>query len=138
MSDNKDTKVSISDEKISDEFRIEFKESDDYTIRAASSVRGGIQMRGDFLLEFFTERYEDPDASVYSVNEQGDIGEHIRNESFDSALIREKQVGVMMSQANAFDTGIWMIANLLGDGVSESDVEELIVEEFTEEENRGD
>lgn len=116
-----------------DEFRVRLAEADGYTLHPASSTRGGVQMRGDFLFEFYTERYSEPDAAVYSLTKEGDIGEHIRNEAYESAIIREKQVGVIMSQVNAFEMAIWTIANLLGDGVSESDVEDVIRDAFEDQ-----
>lgn len=130
MANEKGSAADIPDDDRGEEFRIEFTEADGYTIHPASTVRGGVQMRGDFLFEFFTERYEDPNAAVYSIDSEGGIGDHIRNEEFESALIREKQVGVMMGQANAFNLAIWTIANLLGEGVTESDVEDVIRAEF--------
>lgn len=115
-----------------EEFRMEYTQADHYRVFPASSVRGGVQMRGDFLIEFFTERYQDPGAEVFSITDDGALGEHLRTESYDGALMREKQAGIMMSQNNAFDMAIWVIANLLGDDVSDTDVEEVIINEFSE------
>lgn len=115
-----------------EEFRIRYSEHDDYNVHPASSVRGGVQIGGDFLFEFYSERYKGPEAEVYSITPEGNIGDHMRTESSERGAVRKKQIGVMMNQENAFNTAIWTIANLLGDGVSESDVENVIAEEFSD------
>ena len=130
MEDDSTTEISGSEQNTGEELKIEFRESDDYRIYPGSSVRGGIQLSGDYLFEFLIERYEDPQAEVYSITSEGDIGEHVRNESFDGAIVREKQAGVQMSQSNAFNVATWTISNLLGEEVTEEDVEEVIIDEF--------
>lgn len=112
------------------ELRIEYVESDDYDILPSSTVRGGVQLGGDYLFEFYTERYEDPEAAVYNITPDGGIGEQVRTEAYDGNIVREKQIGIMMSQVNAFNLATWTIANLLGDGVTDSDVEEALDRAF--------
>lgn len=124
------------EESTPEEFRIELNEPDDYTVYAASSARGGVQLSGDFLMEFFIERYREPQAEVFEITDNGALGEHLRNESRDSAVVRNKQAGIMMNQNNAFNLSIWIIANLLGDGVTETDVEKAIVSEFGDQLNK--
>jgi len=139
MEDNSKADSSGPDPEAGEEFRIELTESDSYTIHPASTARGGVQMRGDFLIEFFIERYKDPGAEVYSLNSEGELDEHIRSEAYDSAVLREKQTGVMMSQMNAFNLATWIIANILGDGVTDADVEDVIASAFEDRiENTGD
>lgn len=127
-------KPSMTDlgEDSSEEIRVEIQESDDYSIFHSSSVRGGVQVQDDFLLEFLVDTFENPSAEIYEL-EQGHIGEHIRNEGFGNAIVQRKQVGVAMSQKSAFSMAKWVLANLLGEGVSEGDIEELLVQEYEEQ-----
>ena len=120
------------------ELRIEYVESEDYEIHPSSTVRGGVQLGGDYLFEFYTERYEDPDAAVYDITPDGQIGEQVRTEAYDGDVVREKQLGVMMSQANAFNLATWTIANLLGDGVTDSDVEDALGAAFGDQIDESD
>lgn len=120
------------------ELRIEYIESEDYEIHPSSTVRGGVQLGGDYLFEFYTERYEDPDAAVYNITPDGEIGEQVRTEAYDGDIVREKQLGVMMSQANAFNLATWTIANLLGDGITDSDVEDALGAAFGEQTGEAD
>lgn len=120
-----------------EELRFELVEREDFDIYTASSVRGGIQMRGDFLIEFFTERFETPGAEVYRL-EDGLPGEFLRNEEYANSIVRQKQTGVMMTQSNAFSMAKWVLANLLGDGVKEENIEEVLAENFPEKFDDGD
>ncbi|WP_434521921.1 hypothetical protein [Halorubrum sp. AS12] len=120
------------------ELRIEYVESEGYKIHPSSTVRGGVQLGGDYLFEFYTERYEDPDAAVYDITPDGQIGEQVRTEAYDGDIVREKQLGVMMSQANAFNLATWTIANLLGDGVTDSDVEDALDAAFGDQIDEND
>jgi len=138
MGDDSPTEIGDPERNKGEELRIEFRESDNYRIHPGSSVRGGIQLGGDYLFEFFVERYEDPQAEVYSITDEGGVGEHVRNESFDGAIVREKQTGVQMSQSNAFNVATWTIANLLGEDVTEEDVESVIINEFEDHIPNGD
>lgn len=112
--------------------KFKYKESDNYRTHPASSVRGGVQPSGDFLYEFFVERYETPEADVYNLTDDGTLDSHVRSESMDAGIIREKEVGVQMSQKSAFDLAVWTISNLLGEGVKEVEVENAIMTEFEE------
>lgn len=127
-----------SDEK-SEEFRIRHTQSDEYSIHPASGVLGGVQLNGDFMFEFYAERFDYPDEEVYEMTAEGDIGQYLGNEGHSSGVVKEKQVGVSMNQQNAFDLATWTIAKLLGDGVEDVDVEAVLVEAFEDRlQNEGD
>lgn len=118
-----------------DELRIRTREPQNYEIHPASSARGGVQIQGDFLIEFAFEKYSNPDVDVYEFNDQG-VGKPVRQEGMKNHILREKQTGVMMSQSNAFSVATWIIADLLGEDVSEERIEELIMTEFQEKFNQ--
>jgi hypothetical protein len=118
-----------------DELRIQTREAEHYEIRPASSARGGVQLQGDFLIEFCFERYSNPEVDIYEFNDMG-VGKRVRQEGRKNHIMREKQTGVMMSQSNAFSVAAWIIADLLGDDVSDEDIEELIMTEYQDKFNQ--
>lgn len=111
-----------------EEVRVRTREPEDYDINPASGVRGGVQARGDFLIEFYLERYPEGEVDVYEY-EDG-IGRAVRREGVQDDIIRDKQTGVMMSQRNAYRTALWVISNILGEDVTEEEVGNLISEEY--------
>jgi len=120
---------------VDNELRIQTQEPQNYEIHAASSVSGGVQIQGDFLIEFSFEKYTNPEVDIYEFNDQG-VGGPVRQEGRKNHIVREKQTGVMMSQSNAFSVANWIIADLLGEDVSEGDIEELIMTEYQDKFNQ--
>lgn len=129
--DDGDKKESADD----DELRVQTREPQNYEIHAASSARGGVQIQGDFLIEFALEKYSNPEVDIYELVDEG-VGKRVRQEGRKNHIVREKQTGVMMSQSNAFSVGAWIIAALLGEDVSEEDIEELIMTEYQDRFNQ--
>lgn len=126
QSDSKSDKDPDIDQ--AEEVHVGTREPEDYDINPASGVRGGIQARGDFLIEFYIERYPEGEFDVYEY-EDG-IGKPVRREGVKNDIIRDKQTGVMMSQRNAYRTALWVISNILGEGVTEEEVGNLISNEY--------
>ena len=129
VSDGGSDDIRDSEGDVDGEIRLETHKADYYRRVHSSSVRGGVQLQGDFLIDFLVDIYEDAGAEIYSIGGEG-LERLKRREEYGNAVIQEKQVGVMMSQANAFNMATWVISNLLGEDVSEEDVETLLINEF--------
>lgn len=126
-----------TDDDVPDELRVVIEEPDDFSVRPASDVRGGVQHRGDFLIEFLMDTYADPGAAIYSI-EDGQPGEFLRHEDYNSGIVRRKQTGIVMSQSNAFGMATWVLADLLGEDVTEDDIENALAEAFEDELQTGE
>lgn len=112
------------------EIDVVYATSDQYQIYPASGARGGVQAQGDFKLDFTLDYTADPAVETHEVTETG-LGEMVSREG-ELRIIREKQVGVSLSQRHALSVAGWMIASILGPDVEEEDILNLIEEEYSE------
>lgn len=115
----------------SQEIKVLNEKADDYRVVSATGIRGGVQVRGDVLLDFVLETFDRPDVDIYEFDGQG-YGSYVRSEQGGESIERTKQVGVHMTQRNAYQAAIWIIQNILGEGVEEDDVREAIESNFSD------
>lgn len=83
-----------------DEVTFEYKQSDDYCPVYANGAYGGLNPRGEVIINFFNERYPVPKSEKYKLSE-GRIGEKITDGSEDMTVLRAICTGVIMSRENA-------------------------------------
>lgn len=85
-----------------------YERSDQYREFHASGAYGGIQPRGEFKIDFFTEKYPVPDQRMMDK----ETGEWLGSRSKGSKIVRELQTGVLMDTKNAFSLATWIIAHI--------------------------
>lgn len=107
-----------------------YTKSDNYETRFASGAHGGVQPEGEFKMDFFVTHNPEVIQSKHQRSPTG-VGETLDYES-ENYLRREKEVGVITTQNNAYTIGIWIISQLLGEDVSNSEVSKAIEKEFPE------
>ena len=83
-----------------DEITFEYKQSDDYCPVYANGAYGGINPRGEIIINFFNERHPLPKTEKYKLSE-GRVGEKVMDESGDVTILRTICTGVVMSRENA-------------------------------------
>lgn len=121
MSDNEDTLETVE---------VRYTEADRYTTIPASRARGGVQLNGEFLIDFVLDRTVTSGSESREIVDTG-IGDVIEDNS-KIRLEREKQVGVIMGQNQAYGAATWIISNIIGEGTTAEDVQELIESEYPE------
>lgn len=86
------------------------EEADHYEVHPATGAVGGVQVRGNVLLDFVLDRNVPAHTETFSLDDSG-LGELVDTKG-QRYISREKQVGVSMSQANAFELATFIIADL--------------------------
>jgi hypothetical protein len=94
-----------------------YTESDRYFKFPVSGVRGGIQSRGDFKMDLFTESLGDPEGERYEVLDDGRL-EPVE-EPDESRLIREKQATALLSPNIALNISAWILSSITDQPIEE-------------------
>ena len=82
--------------------------SRDYKIVYSSGAFGGVTPKGEFKMDLFIDYSPSPDVITHSVTGDG-LGPVIRREPESSPIVREAQVGVVMSVSEAKNLGAWLL-----------------------------
>jgi len=87
----------------------------DYHLIHATGAAGGVTPGGDVKFDLFSEFANIPDVERWSLNEKGALQSRIPPESKDETItvLREKQVGVVMSLGNAEGLANWLLKKVL-------------------------
>lgn len=104
------------------------EEADHYQVYSATGVLGGVQIRGNVLLDFVLDRNVPAHTETYSL-EDGNLGELVGTEG-NNYISREKQVGISMSQANAYDMATHVIADLFE--VTSDEITDTLTKDYPE------
>ena len=83
------------------EIKALFEKSPDYRIIAANGLWGHVTPRGDFLMDFVVESQKTPQSITHRVIEGQAIGEEVKRDPPTIQLVRQLEVGVLMSVENA-------------------------------------
>lgn len=126
MSDS--TPPGVADDR-PDTIDIIHSKAEDYRKVHANGSRGGLQPRSDFRMDLILDYRADPERESFEVLEDGSTADEPKSIEGEDAIIREKQVGVMMSPNHAFSVGAWMLAQLLEDA-EEQDILDLVLEHY--------
>ena len=78
---------------------------------AANGAHGGVTGRGDFQMDLFVEHGEMPNELIHSVTPDG-LGPVVSQDPERPAVIREAQVGVVMSRDQARSLAHWILERL--------------------------
>ncbi len=92
----------------SNEVSFKFEKSENYQKFHASGATGGIQPRGEYKIDFFTEELELPGKRIMNT----DTGEWVDYEPKNNTVVRELQTGVLMNRDEAFSLASWIISNI--------------------------
>ena len=88
-----------------------YQKSNDYKIIYVNGVYGGLTNKGDIKFDLFHEYNPVPEADVYSVTEDGLLGERVRQKGIlDNVFIRERLIGVIMTPQAVRSIGQWLIS----------------------------
>jgi hypothetical protein len=117
----------------SEEQTIEVRQSerDDFRVVPSTGASGGVQVSGNFQINFLLDQTKYSSTETYSVDEEG-LQDLVETDDEEPYILRERQIGVSMSQNDAFGVAAWMIADLLGEGITTEDIEETIWSEYQE------
>lgn len=113
-----------------DKINFKYKKSNQYQEFHASGVYGGLQPRGEFKMDFFTEKYELPDSRVMDP----DTGQWIDSNDRNNKFVRELQTGVFMNPEEAFSIAAWIIANIFE--LPTEEVEKDLLKKYKENSNK--
>lgn len=109
---------------------IRYEVADDYRTLPASRIIGGVQLNGEFLLDFVFDKTVTGGYEERELTDTG-VGDTVNDER-DTYIQQKKQVGVVMGQNQAFEAATWIISDLLGEGISKEEVEEVVRSEYPE------
>jgi hypothetical protein len=106
-----------------EEIEVKHTKSDNYRLIPANGVSGGIQPQGELKMEFTYDHNYKTNTEYYNPD-SGKLSE-IR---MDGHLEREHQVGVTMEQREAYETALWILTRILGENVTQQDVDDAITQ----------
>ena len=90
-----------------DEIKFEYECDDHYRPIYANGAYGGINPRGEIVINFFTERYPIPESEKFKMSE-GLIGEKISQDPAEMRVLRTVDTGVVMTMENAQSFYDWL------------------------------
>lgn len=112
--------------------RVVHKRAEGYDLVPATGARGGFQPAGGYKMDFVVDYNQDPEWESVEVVE-GRMGPQLEIEG-EPAVIREKQVGVLLSEESAFSVATWTIANIIsalkGEEITNEDIVEALEDQF--------
>lgn len=86
-----------------------YRRAADYRIIPANGVWGGVTPRGDLLAEFYVESLTTPETVTHLVRADGRLGEELSRAPAQRPFVREVQVGLVLSLAQAESIGKWLV-----------------------------
>lgn len=98
-------------EKQSSRVRFTYREGPDYRTMHATGARGAVTPQGNIRFDLFTEFPLAPTDEIRNLNQNGTIGDP--EESSDGVsgtidIVRQLQVGVVLSPGDAESLGVWL------------------------------
>ena len=86
-----------------------FTRAQNYHLVWANGAFGGATTRGQFKMDFYTEYNATPDTIEHEIRADGGLGRELRREPSERRLVRELQVGVVMTLDQAEQLGQWLL-----------------------------
>ncbi|NQU63239.1 MAG: hypothetical protein HQ517_02995 [SAR324 cluster bacterium] len=96
----------MSEKKQTVEF--EYKISPNYSVYAIAGAHGGLNAKGNIIVNFFSERTAMPKKQTYEVNTEN--GLDLVSEEKKAAIIRDVPVGISINAADARAIASWLNA----------------------------
>ena len=91
-----------------DSITFKYKFDDLYQPQYANGCVGGINFKGEILLNFYTERMPIPNSETYKLNEDGTIGDKITSNPDQRIVVRTISSGVVMTKEQAKEFYEWL------------------------------
>jgi len=108
--------MSVDDPSEEEEIEVKHTYSNDYSLRTANGVAGGIQPHNEMKIDFTYDHNYSTESETYG--KDGQLKEIV----FDNVLQREHQVGVSMHPDDAQDAAIWILSHTLGESVTREEI----------------
>lgn len=113
--------------------KVNTKKSENYQKYHVSAARGGLQPRGDLMIDFVVDYKEHSETEKRELGAGGQLGRVIDEPELE--VTSELQTSVLMDQETCFSIATWMVAQSIGD-LSQDEVQSLIVEASENVESR--
>jgi hypothetical protein len=129
MTDDKPHEAAEEENKV-EEVTFRYEKLDDYRIYPSTGVRGGLQVDGNFRIDFYLDDFEIANSDIYELDD-GQVGEFKRREGAEH-IVRRIQTGVTMNQGQAYELALWLLTELLGPDLEQEDINEVLRNAFSE------
>lgn len=92
------------------EIKFKYLFEDNYNPVYVNGAIGGVNPRGEIVINFFLERHAIPKAQTHEISAKGGLGEVKKNEPEDltQSMVRYISSGVVFSLQNAKDFQKWL------------------------------
>lgn len=106
----KDPEKIIGSEKMEEEKTITFKYkfNDDYAPIYANGAYGGINPKGEVVINFFTERLPIPNSEKCEIRSDGTLGFPIEYDPEVMPILRTVSCGIILTKENAKEIYNWL------------------------------
>lgn len=84
----------------------EYKVSPNYAVYSVAGAYGGINAKGNIIVNFFSERNAIPKKQVYEINEKG--GLDLVSQESKNAVIRDVPFGISINAVDARSIASWL------------------------------
>jgi len=88
--------------------RFKYERAPDYRIVYANGAFGGPSPRGEMKFDLFAEVVMPPDYVVHALHPSGELGDELEREPSEPNIVRQAQIGVVMSLAEAKNLNAWL------------------------------
>ncbi len=88
--------------------------TDDYNPRYVNGAHGGVNTKGEFVINFFLERPALPKSETFQVDDDGKLQDRIASEPEDlqSSIVRFVETGVVLHLEQAKELHSWMTKHI--------------------------
>ena len=94
------------------EAKVTYTKSPDYKLVYVNGIYGGLTGKGELRFDFFQEFHPYPEEEIVEITDEGKLGKVIPSEDEEGSkqfeLIREKQIGIIMSMGVAQSLFEWL------------------------------
>lgn len=106
--------------KILDEVTFQYKVSDNYAVYSADGAHGGLNAKGDIIINFFSERQPIPRREKYKVEKDGSLNPQPIEVEATTDIIRNVNFGVALKPDVARSVANWLLEKA-------SELDEIVV-----------
>jgi hypothetical protein len=85
-----------------------YQKNPDYRIKYANGAFGGVTPKGEIKFDLFVEYLQNPEETVHSMTPDG-LGPEIDRTPEKPPIVRESQVGIIMSIGEAKSLAAWLM-----------------------------
>ena len=89
-----------------------YKRINNYRTYHVDGVFGGLNAKGNLILELFSEKNPMPKFVVQEITDKGEIGKEIKRDKGESGVIRQIECGLFMDMLTAIALRNWLDAKI--------------------------